>query len=329
MKISLFLLLFLSACAGSKIKPTPAVPLVVAPPAAAATDPSGLITAMPFILHDNRMLVNVFLNGQGPFVMIFDTGAQNILTPEVQRILDLKSQGPEVVHSSEHKAAANTVRLKSVQLGAYKLQDQRFGVVNLSSIRKTFHFPHLDGIIGFGLMQQVKVRLDFDINQVELFDEAAPALAAAQLLKFEWLNDKPLIDGKINGQPAHILIDTGDRSNLTLFRKFAVSTKLADIFANRGEILTGMGLSGPIRGKVASLQSIDLGPTEVTDVLARLPMTKKGYFFSKQISASAGIGLLKNFNLEFDSKRQTLALSKRATTEDSTFVPVPLPRTRR
>lgn len=291
---------------------------------AKAPAPSGVVGTLPFVLHDNRMLVNVFLNGQGPFVMIFDTGSTNILTPEVQRVLELKSQGPDIdiTREATHRSP-NTVHLKSFQAGGYTLTDQRFAVVNLNAIRKAFHFSHLDGIVGYELLQQTKVRLDFDNNRILLLDNSAPAFAGMERLQFDMIDGKPVVAGKINDQPAHILIDTGDRSNLTLFRKFAEKTQLENLFANRDKVVTGMGLGGPIPGKVASVQKVDLGGTEVNDVLARLPMTKKGYFYSSAVSASVGIGLLKGFNVEFDYKNRVVALQKRKDFKDSsTFVPV-------
>jgi hypothetical protein len=88
-------------------------------------------------------------------------------------------------------------------------------------------------------------------------------------------------------------------------------------------MVTGVGLSGPIRGKLASVQKVELGPAEVSDVLVRLPLTKRGYFYSNQISASAGMGLLKGFNMEFDYKNKVVALQRRKDfKETSTFVPV-------
>jgi hypothetical protein len=206
-----------------------------------------------------------------------------------------------------------------------KLPDQKFTVVNLNSIRRSFRFPHLDGIIGLELLQQAKVRINMDKQVIQLVRPDAPVMANAEAVKFSLVDDNAVIDGKINGQPAKILLDTGDRSNVTLFRKFAKASLLEELFAHREAMLTGMGVGGPIQGKLASVQKVDLGAkVEVSDVLARLPLTKRGYFYQNEISASAGMGLLKGFNMEFDYKNRIVALEKRKDfKETSTFVPVP------
>jgi hypothetical protein len=316
-------LCFLSACAHTQTGP------VAGAATAATAKPSAdsqILATIPFTLHDNRLLVDVFLDGQGPFVMVFDTGGANTLTPEVQKILDLKSQGEEfVAGAGEKRVRSTSVHLKSLQVGGgYQLADQKFMVINLNQIRRTFRFPHLDGIVGLELLQQGKIRIDMDKQVIQLVKADAPPLSGAELLKFTIIDDNPVIEGKINNTPAKIMLDTGDRSNLTLFRKFAHSSQLETLFEKRESLLTGMGLGGPIRGKLASVEKVGLGPAEVADVLARLPLTTKGYFYQSGISASAGMGLLKNFNMEFDYKKQVVALQRRVEFKDSsTFVPVP------
>jgi predicted aspartyl protease len=265
-----------SLCLLSACSTTPKTTLAAA---AKPTVVSGLVAAVPFTVHDNRILVDVYLNGQGPFVMIFDTGSESILTPEVQKLLDLKSQGVDL----EDRLKAQSVHLKNVQIGGLDLKERKFAVVKLANIRRAFRFPHLDGIIGQQIAQEMKVRINFDQHQVQFYTPNAPAMEDARALKFVNLDGKPLISGEINNQPAQILIDTGDRSNLTLFHKFAAATKIEEQFAHRERVMTGMGLNGPIIGKIASVQKVSLGNCEVDDVLARLPLTKKGYFYSDKI----------------------------------------------
>lgn len=319
-----WLVLAQSACVNLKSKPggTGQNPQV-GPKAQYTSD--GTITTVPFLIHDNRILVNVSLNGKGPFVMIFDTGGSNIITPEVQALLQLPSQGMELTSGAGEKSVdAESVHLKSVQLGKMTLDDQKFLVLNLNHIRQTFQFSHLDGVIGYEVLQRAKVRIDFDQQVLQLVEFGAPSLAGAQTVDFEIHDQKSVIQGQVNDQPARLLIDTGDRSNLTLFRKFADSTKLADIFAKRREIITGMGVGGPIPGKLASIHAVKMGPIVVNDVLTRLPMTQKGYFFTSEVSASVGMGMLREFNLEFDYKSRRLSLQRRANfAETSTFLPVP------
>lgn len=318
--LSAALILTLSACIS---KPASTKTVASAPP-----PQSPVVSTIPFALHDNRLLVNVMLDGQGPFVMIFDTGGSNTLTPSVQKLLDLKSQGPELATGAGEKTVSiNSVHVKSMQFGDVKLEDQKFLVINLNKIQKAFKFAHLDGIIGYELLQKARVRIDFDNQLIEIVRDDAPSLDAAGTMKFEFADESPVIDGKIDGKSARILLDTGDRSNLTLFRKFAALSGLQDLFHHEKTRITGLGIGGPIRGRIAPLKEIDLGDQKVTNIKARLPLTRGGYFFKSEISASAGIGLLKAFNLEFDYKHHLVSLQPRpGYHEESVFVPIKVRR---
>ncbi len=317
MKINLTVILVVQLLLGCAHKP-PAV-LELPPPA------SGIIASVPFTLHDNRILVQVMLNGSGPYTMIFDTGGANTITPMVQHQLNLASQGREIGEGAGSTAfPIHTVHMRSLELGGLALADQKFMVIDLAKIRRAFGFAHLDGIIGLEVLERARVRVDFDNQRMVLLESSSPEkLRGGRVIPFLLSDEKPVIEGTINGKAAKILIDTGDRSNLTLFKNFAHASNLEELFARRERVITGLGLGGPIPGKIAALQSVNLGGQQIDNVLSRLPLTTGGYFARSDLSASAGIGLLKAFNLEFDyQKKQLTLLPRPGFKEPSTFVPV-------
>lgn len=46
-------------------------------------------TVLPFELFDNRQMIKVKINVQGPFTFVLDTGGRNLITPEIAEILGL------------------------------------------------------------------------------------------------------------------------------------------------------------------------------------------------------------------------------------------------
>lgn len=280
------------------------------------------ILSVPFLLHDNRILVEVRLDGKGPFTMIFDTGGANIITPSVQKALSLRtlSKGTET-GAGEKEVESGTVRIRKMRLGAFSLHNQAFEVLDLDAIKRAFGFKNLDGIVGLELLQQKQVTVNFDRMRLEVRDFTTPLPNA---LPFELVGDKPVVEGSIAGIPAKIMIDTGDRSNLTLFRNFAEASGLAAKFAASQELITGMGVGGPIPGKVATVEKVALGPIVTERIVARLPTTKSGYFATSSLSGSLGIGWLKAFDLTFDYKNKRLSLvPRRDFVAQSQFTPVP------
>ena len=50
-------------------------------------------TTVPFKLLNNHIYAQVMVNGKGPFLTIFDTGGNDILTPDTAKVLAVKSEG--------------------------------------------------------------------------------------------------------------------------------------------------------------------------------------------------------------------------------------------
>ena len=293
--------------------------------ALASTKHGGLITTVPFQLHDNRILVSLTLEGQGPFTVVFDTGGSNVITPEVKRILGSKVLSTDTTTGAgEGTVEINTVRIGSLKLGELQLPDQDFIVVDLGEIQHAFRFERLDGLIGYEVLQRARAKIDFDRMVIQLFEPEPGRKRKGSLLPFQLVDQRPVVAGTIDGRASKILIDTGDRSNLTLFERFAVASGLEAAFRDSTTILTGVGVGGPIPGKIATLSQVKLGEIAIQDVVARLPTTKTGLFATSELSASVGIGLLQGFNLEFDYQNGLLGLeARKGFKQESVFVPVP------
>jgi len=299
--------------------------LALAPPALASPKHVEPITTVPFELHDNRIFVSLTLEGQGPFTMIFDTGGSNVITPQVKQILGSKILSTDsTTGAGEGTVAINMVRVASMQLGTLQMKDQEFIVVDLSEIQQVFHFERLDGLIGYEVLQRARVKIDFDRKVIELFEPEPGRKRTVGQIPFQLVDQRPVVTGRLDGRAAKILIDTGDRSNLTLFERFGASSGLDAAFRDSAELLTGVGVGGPIPGKIATIAKVELGEATIQDVVARLPMTKTGLFATSELSASVGLGLLRGFNLEFDYQNGLMGLEARKKyKQQSTFVPVP------
>lgn len=305
--------------------PLPSAP-VSSPPSATsspvhATDTRAGVATVPFLVYDNRLLVQVMLNSVGPFTMIFDTAGTNTITPTVQRQLGLVAQGLEVTGTV---GAVPTVHMHSVGLGSADISDQKFSVMNLERIRRTFHFAHLDGILGLEFLQGRRLRVDFSEQKLWIIEPGAtaPVLTGAHV-PLDWREGRPVIPGTIDGQPGKVALVTGERDNLTLNRKFARRTKLVARFRHRARLTTDVSLNGAVPGKITSLHEIELGPLKSDDVLARLPLSRHGFYARTDLAASAGTGLLKAYDFEFDFAHHELILAPRADFHElSTFTPV-------
>src|SRR5438046_569406 len=80
--------------------------------------------SISFELYDNRILVPVYLNGEGPFQFILDTGASGfpLVTTAVARRLNLMLvKGAPVGGAGDKKVKTQRTRVNQISVGAIKL----------------------------------------------------------------------------------------------------------------------------------------------------------------------------------------------------------------
>jgi hypothetical protein len=74
-------------------------------------------SAVPVSVENGQIVVNVSINGQGPFPMMFETGGVEAVTPEAATALGLTSEGSGTVQGSgEGKIPVAFTHLKDVRL---------------------------------------------------------------------------------------------------------------------------------------------------------------------------------------------------------------------
>jgi len=274
-------------------------------------------TSVPrgFELIDNRIFVSVWINGEGPFKFILDSGAVNFLTLETaQKLgLDLTPAG------QQSGAGAGTVeswttRVDRLSLGDLTLSDPSCYVSSLAPIIKAIGFQRLDGVLGYELFSQLAVELDYQTGNVtfirpETFTPPQPA----DVVPFELSGHIPVIEGRVNGIEGRFIVDTGDRSSLTLFRPFVQEHDLTDSLALTPEITTGWGIGGPIPARVTRLDTLMVHDSPVTGVVTRLPTLTSGAFATSEEAGSIGTGVLSRFNVTFDYPHKTMYLVPNAS----------------
>lgn len=121
-----------------------------------------------------------------------------------------------------------------------------------------------------------------------------------------------MVKAMVEGIPGNVVIDTGDRSNFTLFKNFAFQNN----FFNRADledtVMTGYGLGGPIMGRLFQLQSLEVDGLQIADIRSRIPTINGGVFDrNDDIIGSIGNGSLSGFqSLKFEYKRRSIDILK-------------------
>ncbi len=279
-------------------------------------------TTIPYTYFDNRIMIECRIDGQGPFVMILDTGAPSIaITPEVAGKIAVAVHAAGTVTGAGNLAAKNgRAQIATLSLGNLALRNLNADVLDLTQIRTKFHFAHLDGIIGYPVLKQFVTFVNVDKKTIT-FDHMEPRVPSnAATTHFQGV--LPEIHGVVDGIAGKLLVDSGDRSSLTLFGPFAKRNGFFGRYPSKTNIVTGYGLGGPVYADVFTLPSLDVLGTHLTHVATRASRQTGGVFASTAYSASIGTGVLKRFNIVYDYARGTMISwpSKYFDTVDA-FVP--------
>ncbi|MBV8423778.1 MAG: aspartyl protease family protein [Candidatus Eremiobacteraeota bacterium] len=279
-------------------------------------------TTVPFIYHDNRMLIQCRIDGQGPFWLIVDTGDSAFdITYETAKAVGLATHPAGTVSGAgSGTPQVSAAKVKSLSIGTLVLHNMDAEVMDLSQIRAKFHFPHLDGAIGYPLMQRYVTYVNVDDGTITFAGSAPVEPSTASTTKFDGV--LPIVAGRIDGIPTTILVDTGDRSSLTLFTPFAKRHAFYGKYPSQSNIVTGYGVGGPIYADVFTLPSLDVFDTPLRDIVARAARPNSGVFSTQSLGGSIGTGVLKRFNVVYDYGHKTIAVwpSKYFTIADR-FVP--------
>jgi len=289
---------------------------------AAAASPSGYPATIPFTYVDNRIVIECKIDGHGPFAMILDTGSPTIaITPGTAATLGLGVKDAGTVTGAGNNAAKNgRALIRRLSLGNLTFENLDADVLDLTEIQRKFHFPHLDGIVGYPVLEHFATFINVDDKTIAFERTSPPAPPNATTTHFEGV--LPEIHATIDGIAGKILVDTGDRSSLTLFGPFAKHNGFFGRYPSRENIVTGYGLGGPVYADVFTLPSLHVFGSRLTNVVTRASRQTGGVFASAADSASIGTGVLKRFNIVYDYPHNTIVAwpSEYFTTPD-TFVP--------
>lgn len=267
-------------------------------------------TTVPFKLIDNRIVVQARLNGAGPYAFVFDTGSSgSVITPQVARRLHLvtKPAGYLGGTAGSARVSFSTTDLAGIGVGEMQFQHIPAVVVDMSRIQRNIGFPHLDGIIGYDCFGHLRARVDMDGKTLTLSTGALSAPPAARSVPFSVDGGLIWVPAAINDVEGTILLDSGDRSSLTLFKKFAQQNHFYDTTPAVRDALTGFGIGGPIYGDVFRSRLSIFGTT-FSSVVTRASRDAGGAFATAPQAGSVGTGVLKRFNVIYDYPQRTLTL---------------------
>lgn len=222
---------------------------------------------IPFSFEGGHLVIEASIDGGPPKPFIFDTGARNLITPEVARTLNaavvrtgrIGGIGPKISHFE-------TIKVGRIAIGAAILEQPSVNVLELPNIVvDRGSRPRLAGLIGSELLARYAVTIDFARHALILNTPGfRPQSAAFSLpLGFSMLPDglsHPSISAELDGVVGEFIIDTGAGGQIFVGDRFQQEHRP---FAQSGKTLQFLspgGIGGATNIQMGFGKQLHIGP---------------------------------------------------------------------
>jgi len=257
---------------------------------------------IPLQVDEGMPTVEVMVNGQGPFVFGFDTGAQagpRIDASLVEK-LNLKATGEVQATdpSGRNPQASATVKLDSLSIGGLRFAD----VAAVSRNYKNSSRPlKVDGILGLNLFAEYLVTLDFPAKELRLEKGELPKADGAEILDYKNAAGIAQVELSVGDKKINAHIDTGNAIGA-----FVLPTSFVEKLSLAGEprvVGRARSASGEMEIKQARLKDvIRLGRHEFPDATVTYPALRD--------LGNVGVKILSEFVITFDQQHQRVRLTR-------------------
>jgi hypothetical protein len=270
---------------------------------------------VPFRLLNNHIIVDVRVNGEGPFPFLVDTGGHNILTPSTLEALRIEGHGRGSSSGAGAKRVTNGyARVGSLELGGVMLKEQTVYTLDFSPI--PVEGLQLGGMLGVEFLERFVVQVDYGAGTVTIVDpkrrDLVQRIEAGTPITFTVYGHMPQIMGMADRRPVRLNIDTGSRSEIDFTSPFTASSGLDRQSAQAVNVINGWGVGGPTRSRLVRTRQLTLGPIAVHDVISGLSQSTSGSFSDEAYDGNVGSGLMKRFTVTFDYSQRRMYLQPNA-----------------
>lgn len=272
-----------------------------------------------FEIYNNKPFVPVTIDGSAPQWFILDTGnsGPSIVSRDCADRLGLdrgKEQKVQIGAGAGADVGASQLRqtIRIVALGeTLAIADPP--VLALGHVARTEGHA-VDGLIGHDFLSRHVVEIDYAKSTIAIHDPASyvpPSGATVVSLNLDtgW----PIAEGTITPPgrdpiPCRLIIDTGVRFPIALFRPFSERHALHDSPGGLRDFVIGAGAGGFSRGDVGRLSTLSIGPASFAKPVAVYSRDIVGVFSMDGPDGIVGGELLRRHRVTFDYPHRRMIL---------------------
>jgi hypothetical protein len=259
------------------------------------------VAVAPMHMRGGMPVIEVRLNGQGPFVFAIDTGGgmQADIDPSIATQLKLETLGRIRTGdpTGKNDRDLDATRIASLEFGGAEFR-------NVTAIirpqRITQDYPDIDGILGFALFTDCLLILDYPAMQVRLAQGSLPNANGSDILTFEIENRIPVIEIAVGKLRMKAHVDSGN---------FVAGFILPEEVVEQLPLLSQPVVVGGARS-VSNLIELKQVQLRGTIHFGNFAYPQPTITFPALSNTNVGFKVLREFALTFDQKNKRLKFER-------------------
>lgn len=269
---------------------------------------------VPFGLADNRILLDVSINGHAPLPFLLDSGAANLLTPVGAKILGLEGNGNlPAVGVGKDVASSQLVSVKRVRVGPVVMSNQPFVITPLPRFLEDRGGERpIAGLLGAELLRRFPTTFDYQRKVLTFYKPGStpPEPPGAQRQRLLLNGGHSFIELQVDGATGVFGIDTGDSGSVTLFSAFYRQHQFPIEQPTQPKLQGGVG--GFQAAQLTRINSLALGGSVVKEPIVTLSTASQGLFSNGELAGNLGNEFLRRFVFTLDYEHRIAYFSEAA-----------------
>jgi hypothetical protein len=251
-------------------------------------------SVLPASLVSNFLVIETSGDKHGPYHFIIDTGSSaTLLTPDLVKRFGGRPRanqpGVRVLGANGQVKLLSPVTLKRLNLGSVRFEGVQALVHDLDDLSNHLGV-RIDGVLGFPLFRETLLTLDYLHPRVTITPSGVPMALPGVTIPFNNEQNTPLIPIQLGAESFIALVDSGSDAALSLN---TVGLHPAFQFGPRPGALVATLAGDRLRMIGRLTQPLTIGAYVIDDPIVDV---------TDELSSIGG-GLLRNFAVTFDQKR--------------------------
>jgi len=274
-----------------------------------------------FSLVKNLIIIPIYINGQGPFNFILDTGVGLMIITDstlidsigikVSRSIKISGlgKGSEIDAFLSNDVSIKIGKVYIDNIPTAILKKDIFGLTNYLGTK-------IYGLLGYYFYKDLIVELKYSTKKLRFRDPVYGGRIKGERVPIEIIGNKPYININIESPEygeitIKTLVDNGASHAISLE---LLNDKPFPIPENAIQANLGVGMSGPIDGSIGRLNTLKIGSFTLKNVLASYPKYDDvaAKILLKDRNGNLGADVLTRFNVVFDYEDNAMYFKKGA-----------------